>query len=150
MWVCTIFLYESQIALSAAAGISASEATPAAKRAWVSSCSNSSPSRPSTMRPYMLMNRRYESYAKRSSLALARPTTVLSFKPKLRTVSIMPGIENFAPERTDTNSGSATLPSLRPIFFSSAATCFAISRSRPFGHPPFMYSRHASVVTVNP
>ena len=28
-----------------------------------------------------------------------------SFKPRLRIVSIMPGIENFAPERTETSSG---------------------------------------------
>ena len=30
----------------------------------------------------------------------------------LRTVSIIPGIENFAPERTDTSSGSSAWPEL--------------------------------------
>ena len=33
----------------------------------------------------------------------------------LRTVSIMPGMENLAPDRTLTSSGSAGSPSLRPI-----------------------------------
>ena len=49
-------------------------------------------------------------------------------------MSIIPGMENLAPERTDTSSGSAASPSVRPIFFSSAATwCLAISASRPVG-----------------
>ena len=37
-------------------------------------------------------------------------------------MSIIPGIENLAPERTLTSSGSAGSPSLRPIVFSSLAT----------------------------
>ncbi len=32
-----------------------------------------------------------------------------------KTVSIMPGMENFAPDRTLTSSGSAGSPSLRPM-----------------------------------
>ena len=39
--------------------------------------------------------------------------------PRLRIVSIIPGIENFAPERTDTSSGFFTSPSVAPVAFSS-------------------------------
>ena len=65
-------------------------------------------------------------------------------------MSIIPGIENLAPLRTDTSSGSAASPSFLPIAFSSFATCFPISPSRPAGQPPSMYARHASVEMVNP
>ena len=45
--------------------------------------------------------------AKRSSsLCAASPATDASFSPMLRTVSIIPGIENFVPERTETSSGA--------------------------------------------
>jgi hypothetical protein len=37
-----------------------------------------------------------------------------------RTVSIMPGMENFAPDLTLTSSGSDGSPSLRPIADSSS------------------------------
>ena len=84
------------------------------------------------------------------TIGLLLTTTLLSFSPRLSTVSIIPGIENFAPERTDTSNGSRASPRVRPIFFSSAATCFLISASMPFGHPPCMYARHASVVMVKP
>ncbi len=48
--------------------------------------------------------------AKRSSPATsARAETVLSFSPRLRIVSIMPGIDTGAPERTETSSGSFRL-----------------------------------------
>ena len=48
--------------------------------------------------------------------ALARPSTVLSLSPRLRTVSIMPGMETRAPERTESSSGFSTSPSSRPRF----------------------------------
>jgi hypothetical protein len=51
----------------------------------------------------------------------ANPCTDASFNPTLRTVSIIPGIENFAPDRTDTNSGSSGSPSFFPRAASSAA-----------------------------
>jgi len=41
----------------------------------------------------------------------------------------MPGIENFAPERTDTSSGCSADPSVAPAVFSSLRTWSAISRS---------------------
>ncbi len=91
---------------------------------------------PSTMRPYMAMKRRYESYANRSCpVASARPSTETSLSPRLRTVSIIPGIENAAPERTLTSSGSCASPSLRPITFSSLVTCRSISASSDLGQP---------------
>ena len=59
-------------------------------------------------------------------------------------MSIMPGIENLAPERTETSSGSRGSPSLRPIAFSRSNTCWEISSSRPSGHP-FVHVRAARV-----
>ena len=65
--------------------------------------------------------------------AAASPATLASLSPTLRTVSIMPGMENLAPERTETSSGSAGSPSLRPIACSSAAGASAISSASPSG-----------------
>ena len=44
----------------------------------------------------------------------ASPSTVSSLRPRLSTVSIMPGIEAREPERTDTSSGLSTSPNLAP------------------------------------
>ena len=41
--------------------------------------------------------------------------------PRFRIVFIIPGIENFAPDRTLTSSGSSAPPSFLPISFSSVA-----------------------------
>ena len=65
-------------------------------------------------------------------------------------MSIIPGIENLAPDRTLTSSGSPGSPSLRPIVCSSLATWAAISSSSPAGQPPCMYERQASVEMVKP
>ena len=43
------------------------------------------------------------------------PRTVSSLRPRLRTVSIIPGIDTRAPERTETSSGSAASPKLLPV-----------------------------------
>ena len=68
-----------------------------------------------------------------SSELLASASAVASLRPRLSTVSIMPGIEARAPERTETSSGLSrspkVLPVMRPICASAAATC----RSRSFG-----------------
>ena len=48
-------------------------------------------------------------------------------------VSIIPGIENFAPERTETSSGLSVDPSVAPAAFSSFLTCSSISRSMAAG-----------------
>jgi hypothetical protein len=47
------------------------------------------------------------------------PTTDSSFRPRLRIVFIMPGIETAAPERTETSSGLALSPNFLPSSFSS-------------------------------
>ena len=44
-------------------------------------------------------------------------------------VSIMPGMENFAPERTETSSGFSPAPSFWPCSFSSRARAACISSS---------------------
>jgi hypothetical protein len=59
--------------------------------------------------------------------------TDVSLSPRLRTVSIIPGIENAAPERTDTRRGSASSPSFLPISTSRAARAAATSSMRPSG-----------------
>ena len=72
----------------------------------VSACSKRCPSTPSTTSPYIWMSRRYESSAKRGlPVDAASPSTATSFSPRLRIVSIIPGIETAAPERTETSSG---------------------------------------------
>ncbi len=69
----------------------------------------------------------------------------------LRTVSIIPGMENLAPDRTDTSSGSPDWPSFLPIVSSSTARCSLTSSESSVGsRPDFRYARQASVVMVNP
>ena len=67
-------------------------------------------------------------------------------------VSIMPGIENLAPERTETKSGSAGSPSFRPRSSSSRRTASACCSATSIGTfpPEAEYRVHVSVVTVNP
>ena len=48
-------------------------------------------------------------------------------------MSIIPGIETAAPERTETSSGSAGSPKRLPVRSSSRRTCSAISSSSPSG-----------------
>ena len=81
----------------------------------------------------------------------ANPCTLSSFNPMFRTVSIIPGIENFAPDRTDTSSGSPGSPSFLPPV--------VLQRRQVGGHlvvqplrrwPASRYARHASVEIVNP
>src|SRR5665647_1793101 len=43
------------------------------------------------------------------------PCTVVSLRPRLRMVSIMPGMEARAPERTEISSGSAASPNFLPV-----------------------------------
>jgi hypothetical protein len=59
-------------------------------------------------------------------------------------------MENFAPERTLTSSGSAGSPRRRFMVFSRRPTWRATSSVRPDGQPDRMWSRQASVVMVNP
>jgi hypothetical protein len=98
------------------------------------------------------MSRRYESHANRSfSACAASPATEESLRPMLRTVSIIPGIENFAPDRTLTSSGSSGWPSRLPMAFSSAVRCSLTSaRSSAGSSPEARYTLQASVVIVKP
>ena len=67
-------------------------------------------------------------------------------------MSIIPGIETAAPERTETSSGSSVSPKRFAALSSSEAMCSATSASSPSGSAPFevMYARQASVVIVKP
>ena len=111
--------------------------TPALPFANLSACSNLSPSMPFTVLPNIWMNRRRASRANRSSLvSVAMPFVVSSLRPRFRTVSIMPGIENFAPERTLTRSGSLTSPNFLPALRSSVLSAGRTCSHRPLGNLP--------------
>ena len=51
----------------------------------------------------------------------ASPSAASSFSPRFRIVSIIPGIDTAAPERTETSSGSSCEPNRFPVFASSRA-----------------------------
>src|SRR5690606_27544877 len=109
---------------------SASVAAPVVRRRAERRFSKCPPGTPSTTSPYICRKRRYESYANRAlPLCLASPSTVRSFIPRFRMVSIMPGIEMAAPERTDTSNGLAGSPNCLPVVSSSCLT-FAETSSR--------------------
>ena len=134
----TMPLYVSTSPRSPSAGISASVFTPDLSRSAKSSCSKRSLSISSTTPEYIWMKRRYESSAKRSSFDdFASPCTVSSFRPRLRIVSIMPGIEARAPERTETSSGCSRSPKLRPTDFSTRAEVLG-DRGLQFGRIRFV------------
>ena len=67
-------------------------------------------------------------------------------------MSIIPGIDSLAPERTDTSSGSSLSPSFLPACSSSRPIASAMPSSRPSGKllSAFMYATQASVVMVKP
>ena len=77
---------------------------------------------------------------------------VASFRPRFNTVSIMPGMENFEPERTETNNGFSGSPNLEPIAFSTLRRLAIAPSHNPFGYCLLFlkYSIHASVVIVKP
>ena len=107
-----------------------------------------------TTSPYICTKRRYESQAKRGLLVFfASPSTASSFIPRLRTVSIIPGIETRAPERTESRSGFVLSPNLAPkissVFFTPASTS-AFKSSIVFSSPSLFHSAQTSVVIVNP
>jgi hypothetical protein len=83
---------------------------------------------PSTTSEYIWMKRRYESYAKRAlPLWRASATTVRSFSPRFRIVSIIPGIETGAPDRTETSNGFDVSPNPRPVASSRRRTFVSTS-----------------------
>ena len=82
---------------------------------------------------------------------LASPRTDASPRPMSRIVSIIPGIENLLPERTDSSRGLSRPPSSRPVRRSnSTSACATWAASSPASSPVARYSRQASVVTVKP
>ena len=56
-----------------------------------------------------------------------------SLRPRLSTVSIIPGIETRAPERTETRSGLAASPKPFPASLSTFASAEAIAPRRSPG-----------------
>src|SRR5881397_442761 len=104
-----------------------------------------------TIGPNIAMSRRYASHANLSLADRARASTVASLRPRIRTVSIIPGIESFAPERTETSSGIAESPNFRPPVTSTAerpsSTCFHIPGGK---RPVRVYALQALVVIVKP
>ena len=84
-----------------------------------------------TTSPYICRNRRYESQAKRALFVLfATISSTSSFIPRFRIVSIIPGMESRAPERTETSNGRSLSPNFLPVDFSTlaiAAATFACS-----------------------
>ena len=109
---------------------------------------------PITTSPYICTKRRYESQAKRSLLDLrAKPTTASSFRPRFKMVSIMPGMEARAPERTDSSSGSSALPNCLPISVSKNFTPSSTSpwiMVRTASRPCSVNAVQASVLMVKP
>ncbi len=96
--------------------------------------SNFLSSTPSTILPNIWIKRRYASHANRESLlCLARPSTVWSFSPRLRIVSIMPGIDKGAPDRTDTSRGLSESPNFLPVMPSRRLIDLRTSSIRPSG-----------------
>jgi hypothetical protein len=67
------------------------------------------------------MNRLYESHANPGlAVCWAKPAATSGVIPTLRIVSIIPGIENFAPERTEIIRGFLESPKVRPSEFSKS------------------------------
>ena len=80
------------------------------------------------------------------------PWSVSEFKPRLSTVSIIPGMENLAPERTETNKGFVGSPNFLPLSFSAFFIAASVCSHIPLGNlpPAAVDALHASVVMVKP
>ncbi|CFE46611.1 Uncharacterised protein [Mycobacterium tuberculosis] len=87
-------------------------------RNWAYGSSVMGPALP-TMRRYMLVNRRLVSWAKSAAPGLASTRSTASVMPTSRIVSIMPGIDWVAPERTLTSSGFGPRPNVHEVSVSS-------------------------------
>src|SRR4051794_356936 len=105
-------------------------------------------SAPSTVWPNWWTKRQWVERAKaRSPERRASASSTSSVMPRLRTVSIIPGMLTAAPERTETSSGRSPSPKLRPSACSRPATpartdCQASSSSSP---PAAWKRRHSSI-----
>ena len=65
---------------------------------------------------------------------LASPSTVRSFRPKFKIVSIIPGMEIAAPDLTETKSGFDFELNFLPVFFSIFEIFFFNSGISDFGN----------------
>src|SRR5918992_6369388 len=107
---------------------------------------------PSTTSPCICRKRRYASYANRAlPLCCARPWTVTLLRPRLRIVSIIPGIDTGEPERTETRSGLSGSPKRFPVARSRSSIFVATSSRNDGGYVPLRrYATHTSQAMVNP
>jgi hypothetical protein len=84
---------------------------------------------------FMLENRFEMSWANRSlRVFAANPSTVLVVRPTFNTVSIMPGMEALAPDRTETSSGRSGSPNPIPIDRSTRFSDFNAASHMPGGY----------------
>ncbi len=82
-----------------------------------------------------MIRRRYASYTKRGFPVLAiSPGIVAEQRPTFRTVSIIPGIDLRAPERTETSSGFLASPNLVPMTDSTRPSARCTSAASAFGY----------------
>lgn len=92
---------------------------------------------PRTISLYMAWKRATSSAMNRvSPLALASATAASRPSPRSRIVSIIPGMEIGAPERTETNRGIGPLPKVLPDRSSSTASWASTSSASPSGIAP--------------
>jgi hypothetical protein len=89
---------------------------------------------PSTVSAYMAWNRATTSATNRlSPVAVPSATAAARFRPRFRIVSIMPGMEIGAPDRTDSSNGTGPPPKTLPVANSNPASRARISRVSPSG-----------------
>ena len=92
-------------------------------------------SRSNTTLPYICTKRRYESQANCGFLLWrVSPSTVTSLRPRLRMVSIIPGMDTAAPDRTLTSSGLSPSPKCLPVAASTRCRAFSTSIWRRLGN----------------
>ena len=100
--------------------------THSCRRILATAWSKGRESQPSTISANWRMRRRYESQVRRGlPVRRSNPERVSSFRPTLSSVSIIPGIDCGAPERTATSSGRRSAPNARPVASSRPRTAAA-------------------------
>ena len=132
---------------------SVSPETPSASLILSKTPSKSWRSRSITTSLNMVMNRLYASQTNRSSpVSLIKASATLSFKPKFKTVSIIPGMLMGAPLLTETSRGASGSLNFLSVVFSRVLTCSRTSSHKPSGNSPpaSMNSLQVLVVIVNP
>ena len=108
---------------------------------------------PMTTSLNIVRKRLYASQTNRSSpVSLIIVSATPSFMPRLRTVSIMPGMLIGAPLLTLASSGFSGSLNFLPLVSSRVFTCSSTSSHSPSGNfpPAFMNSLQVFVVIVNP